>query len=98
MKKFFHFFLFITCIVSAQSQHYFLLDKDTKLAVENANIDFNKGKGTHTDKQGAFLVPENIDFIKISFIGYELLELNIKTKSDTIFLTRSTETLNEVSI
>ena len=98
MKKFFHFFLFITCIVSAQSQHYFLLDKDTKLGIENANIDFNNGKGTHTDQKGLFKVPKNIEFIKISIIGYESLELNIKTKSDTIFLTRSTETLNEVSV
>ena len=84
MKKFFYFFLFITCIVSAQSQHYFLLDKDTKLAIENANIDFNNGKVTHTDQKGLFIVPKNIEFIKISFIGYQSMEVNIKTKSDTI--------------
>lgn len=98
MKNLFYFFLFFTCVVSAQSQHYFLLDKDTKLVIENANIDFKNGKGTYTDEKGLFKVPKNIEFIKISIIGYESLELNIKTKSDTIFLTRSTETLNEVSV
>lgn len=98
MKNLFYFFLFITCILSAQSQQCILLDKDTKLAIENANIDFNNGKGTHTDNQGAFIIPENTKFIKISFIGYESLELSIKTKLDTIFLTRFTENLNEVSV
>lgn len=98
MKKFFYFFLFITCIVSAQSQHYFLLDKDTKLAIENANIDFNNGKGTHTDQKGLFVVPNNIKFLKISFIGYETLELKIESIEDTIFLNPSTEILKEVNI
>lgn len=98
MKTVLYLLLFISCIASAQSQHYLLLDKDTKLAIENANIDFNNGKGTHTDNRGAFLVPKNIKFIKISFIGYESLELKVSSIKDTIFLNPSTELLKEVNI
>ena len=98
MKTVLYLLLFISCIASAQSQQCILLDKNTKLAIENANIDFNNGKGTHTDNHGAFIIPENVKFIKISYIGYESLELNIKTKLDTIFLNPSTEILKEVNI
>lgn len=98
MKLLFSFILFITNIVTAQSQRYILLDENTKLAIENANVDFSNGNGTHTDKKGVFLVPKNIEFIKISYIGYESLEYKLTIKTDTIFLTPSTEALNEVNV
>ncbi|CAM3968024.1 hypothetical protein FLAN108750_02225 [Flavobacterium antarcticum] len=98
MKILLYFFLLISYISFAQSQKYLLLDNETRLAIENVNIDFRNGKGTHSDKKGLFLVPENIDSIEISYIGYESLELNVKSMNDSIFLIRSAEILKEVNV
>lgn len=98
MKILLYFFLSIFSISFSQSRQCLLFDKETKLAIENANIDFSNGKGTHTDNKGVFLVQKNIEFIKISYIGYESLEYKLTTKTDTIFLTPSTEALNEVNV
>ncbi len=98
MKIFLYFFLIITCTTTAQSKHYLLFDNDTKLAIENANIDFLNGNGTHTDNKGYFSLVENVAFIKISYIGYESLELKVKSMSDSIFMIRTREMLDGVNV
>lgn len=94
---------FICHSISAQELHGFISDSKTKKAIPYSSIAIlHSNKGTYADADGMFHLNSNgntTDTLKISAIGYEPKIINIssllKTK-DTIYLTASTETLEEV--
>ena len=92
------FILLITNVSTAQSKKYLLLDAESKIPIEQANIDFLNGSGTHTDAKGRFSLDKNASSIRITYIGYQSLDLKTNILRDTIFLTQSTEVLTEVSV
>jgi hypothetical protein len=98
MKTFLIICLFISSLTKAQNRKHFVLDKETKVAIEQANIDFLNGNGTHTDNKGSFSIDIKIVFVKISCMGYHALHAEIQMLTDTIFLERSSETLKEVVV
>ena len=92
------FILLITNISTAQSKKHLLLDAESKRPIEQANIDFLNGSGTHSDAKGRFNLDKNASSIRISYIGYQSLELEAGRIKDTIFINPSTELLKEVNI
>lgn len=98
MKLLISILLFVSWFSTAQSKKYLLLDAGSKIPIEQANIDFLNGSGTHTDVQGHFSLDKNTSSIRISYIGYQSLDLNTNILSDTIFLNHSTEVLTEVNV
>jgi hypothetical protein len=98
MKLLISILLFVSWFSTAQSKKYLLLDAESKIPIEQANIDFLNGSGTHTDAQGNFSLDKNASSIRISYIGYQSLDLKINILSDTIFLNHSTEVLAEVNV
>lgn len=99
MKRLNSLILFLTTVFcQAQHQSFLVLDNDSKSVIENVNIDFLNGKGTHTNAQGVFNLDKKIPYIKISCIGYIALELNVAAIKDTVFLHRSNEELKEISV
>ena len=76
MKLLISILLFVSWFSTAQSKKYLLLDAGSKIPIEQANIDFLNGSGTHTDVQGHFSLDKNTSSIRISYIGYQSLDLN----------------------
>jgi hypothetical protein len=98
MKTFLIICLFISSLTKAQNRKHFVLDKETKVSIEQANIGFLNGNGAHTDNKGSFSIDTKIIFVKISCMGYHALHADIQILTDTIFLERSSKTLKEVSV
>ncbi|WP_318309645.1 DUF5686 family protein [Flagellimonas crocea] len=97
------FLLFITCI-TAQTKIEGVVSDDTGMPIAFANIIFvNSSEGTITNDNGHFYMEsdETYDAIKVSFIGYETIEIPLGQKVTygmEIVLTESTEQLQEVVV
>lgn len=91
-------FLFVSSLTKAQNRKHLVLDRETKTAIEQANIDFLNGNGTQTDNKGTFSLDAKVAFVSISCIGYNTLRAEVERLTDTVFLERSSETLKEVSV
>ena len=98
MKLLISVLLFVNWFSTAQSKKHLLLDAASKKPIEQANIYFLNGSGTHTDEKGRFNLDKNASYIRITYIGYQSLDLRTNALPDTIFLKQSTEVLTEVSV
>ena len=103
MRYFFLFFLFLLSskIYSQTSKKFILIDDTTEQVIPFANILFSETdyKGTSTDIDGVFYVPNNIESITISYVGYETKILKIsQINSQLIRLKSQVSELDEVVI
>lgn len=98
MKLFLSCVLFYATFAIAQNKKIVVIDSDTKKPIEQANISFNNGKGTYSDINGCFYLPEIYDSITISFVGYLEQKLKAISIKDTISLQRAIENLDEISV
>ena len=104
MKKFLNYFILglVINFSYAQKKELFIVDKTTKLAIEDVNISIlNSSESTFTNSEGkaSINLKENFD-LKISNIGYEEVIISYKDlKSiETIFLVQKVNILDEVVI
>lgn len=103
MKKTLLLLLIFSCLkISAQSiKKFILIDETTKQTIPFANVLFSKidHKGTSTDIDGIFYVPNTVETITISYVGFEskVLQLN-KITSQIITLKSKISELDEVVI
>jgi hypothetical protein len=77
-----------------------LLDKDTRIPVSNATIKaINCKFGTYSSENGNFEIPDSINEIRISCVGYVLIEkYKIAKNIDTIFISQFVQELEEVQV
>lgn len=104
------FFLLLLITVNSYGQNFFgkVLDRNSKKPLEKVSVYLTENKiiGTATNKVGEFSLHYRFSFkkkdsITFSIIGYKTHKVSIaslKEKINTIFLTRSTKTLEEISI
>ena len=104
MKFFFFFFLILQgSLLQAQEIRARVLDAGSKQPVPYANIILSKNRGLVTNEEGYFSYnpkeQELPQIIKISSLGYELLELDPREISaEVIYLKPSTVELREVFV
>lgn len=98
-------FVFISFVVfkaiSQNESRFILVDSETSNPIPFANIIFNTdtSKGTTSDIDGVFTVPQNIVTITISYIGYTSKTLEVASlKSRQIRLEQGVSQLDEVVI
>ncbi len=103
MKNIFFIIIWLTFNhLQAQNQSISgqIFDAKTHKPLAFANVYTDKNTGTTADFDGKFkmLIPENIQNINISYIGYasQKIKLNSNKKYYKIYLKPSTEQLNEV--
>ena len=80
----------------------YVFSKNEKIPIENANIHFNNGYNTITDKNGYFeLQKQNSNEIVISYIGYTTQKIIFKDIQDknciTLFLEQEIATLADIT-
>ena len=75
MKLLISVLLFVNWFSTAQSKKHLLLDAASKKPIEQANIYFLNGSGTHTDEKGRFNLDKNASYTRITYIGYQSLDL-----------------------
>lgn len=94
--------LFIGLVSQAQNQLSFkLIDSETKAPIAFANVVFNDSDrmGTISDIDGIFNVPQEVETIFISYIGYKKERLQLaELDSNIIPLQAELSTLDEVVI
>lgn len=93
--------VFIFCF-KGYTQNY-VADAETQEVLASVHIGYSDSKGTITNKDGVFKIPENLkllDSIYISHIAYEPQNLAVKDikAKDTIYLTKIPINLPEVVI
>ncbi|MCT4629000.1 DUF5686 family protein [Winogradskyella sp.] len=103
MKNYFFIVLIFSCFnINAQSsKKLILIDDTTENVIPFSNVLFStkKNKGTSTDIDGVFYVPNSIESITISYVGYETKVLLLNNlKSNIIRLKPQVSKLNEVVI
>ena len=103
MKKLFFLTFLLLCFktIAQNSKKLILIDDTTEQVIPFANILFSKVdfKGTSSDIDGVFYVPNSIENITISYIGYETKAIRInELTSKIIRLIPKVSELDEVVI
>ena len=105
--RFIFFFIFFTQLVIAQNISGIILDSETNEPIENVSVYFERlNIGTDSDINGAFSFKLNSkltksDYLEFSIIGYHGKELVITTfikGSNTIYLSKKLESLDQVVV
>lgn len=91
-------FLCFSGVLSAQEFQARILDASTQKPVAYANVLFSENRGVVTNEEGffSFRTAEKPQLIKISSMGYDMLELQPEDLRETIFLIPATVELKEV--
>ena len=94
-------FLAVLTIQQSFSQNQLrgiILDQETKVPIEYVDI-YNKEDYTSSNEEGKFLFVSNNDSLKVSILGYNTISSTFQEqKSDTIFLTKKIQNLDEIVI
>lgn len=103
VNRFFHTFIFLFFIVTCYSQQrlIYIQDSITKEAIPLAALQFiDKKGGIYTDDNGKGIIPDSVNSILISQIGYDKKHVNLaqNANSITIYLQKANIILPEVIV
>jgi hypothetical protein len=106
MKTLFYFFLFISCISSAQNQEYLVLDQETKMPIESASVYLLQVSDTmailNSSDRGTFKILQSFDRynrIYITHLNYKpSIVSGLDLEKDTLYLEKNNYELDELEI
>jgi iron complex outermembrane receptor protein len=88
----FFWILFLTIPALAQTRRGPVLDAQSRQPLAGVSVSADRGVGTRTDVGGFFSVPDSTQTVRLSFVGYAPLLVDLRTDSMQTFLLRPTET------
>lgn len=101
MNKLIVFIVLFAIKSYSQNNSFTILDFDTKASIAFANVTFDNDiyKGTISDIDGKFSVPNEVKNITISYVGYESKTIELSSlSSNVIYLKQRISALDEVVI
>lgn len=88
----FFWILFLTIPALAQVRRGPVLDAQTRQPLAGVNVTIGRGAGTLTEAAGFFEVPDSVRSVRLSFVGYTPLTLDLRAGTPQPILLQPTET------